>query len=66
MEVIDHRERKGMDKNQSKGVRRNVTSEKRFIKSLSITLKHERNGESIDHSQQRKINKKVKKEVWAH
>lgn len=40
---------------------RNAVGKKLFIKGLSITLKDERNGEYVDHSQKKKTNKKIKK-----
>lgn len=58
IEVTGYRESKDMNINQ-----RRLLGGKCFIKSLNMTLKDERNGKYIDHSQKRKINKKIKKEV---
>ena len=50
MEVIGYRERKGMNLDQSKSVRK----KKIFIRSLNITLKDERNWDHTDHSSEKK------------
>ena len=51
MEVIGYRERKGMNLDQSKSVRK---KKKFFIRSLNITLKDERNWDHTDHSSEKK------------
>lgn len=59
IEVTGYRKSKGMDINQRKSVRGKMLHQK----PEHHFEKDERNGKYIDHSQERKINKKIKKEA---